>query len=104
MRIRKWIIITELIDKIAEDSTLDSCAKHLSHISYAPHLGYHSHIFKYKSQLIVLTDLGNGHYAFFMPANKTDVIRAKIKTWYDDKKYPSEITKLKKMRKHKKAS
>lgn len=96
MRHKKWIIISELIDKIADDSTLDNCVKDLSCITYAPQLGYRSYIFKYKSQLVVLSDLGNGHYGFFMPARKSDVIIAKIATWYEEKRYPSEITKARK--------
>ena len=101
MRRKKWIIIAELIDTIADDSTLDNCVEDLSCITYAPQLGYNSYIFKYKSRLIVLSDLGNGHYGFFMPATRLDIIIAKIATWYDEKRYPSEITKL---RKNKKAS
>ena len=96
MRIKKWITITELITEIENDSTLDKCAADLSHITHAPQLGYKSHIFKYKNQLVVLTDMGNGHYAFFMPATKLDVCVAKIKTWYEEKRYPTEITKARK--------
>ena len=96
MRIKKWIVITELISEIENDSTLDKCVKDLSCITYAPQLGYRSYIFKYKSQLVVLSDLGNGHYGFFMPARKSDVIIGKIATWYEEKRYPSEITKARK--------
>ena len=75
---KKWKNISELIDYIAEDDTLDSCAKYLKCICYAPNIGYKSWIFKYKGTLIALFDLGNGHYDFHKAVTWIDVLLAKI--------------------------
>lgn len=78
LRKKKWAIISELIAKNAEDSQLDNCIGDLKLVSYSPHLGYKSWLFKYKGRRVVLTDLGNSHFGFYMPATIFDEIIAKI--------------------------
>lgn len=77
-RRRKWIILSELIDKIEEDHLLDNCKEDLRCVCYAPHLGYRSWIFQYKKEYVALFDAGNGHYTFHMPATRADILIGKI--------------------------
>lgn len=75
---KKWENISELILCITKDDMLDSCAKHLKCICYAPNIGYRSWIFKYKGTLVALFDMGNGHYSFYTAVTWIDVLLAKI--------------------------
>lgn len=80
---RKWRKINELIQHIAEDDTLDGCYKDLARLTYAPNIGYRCWIFSYKRVLVVLGDLGNGHYDFHSAATLLDLIAAKLSVFKD---------------------
>ena len=75
---RKWEKITELIDFIEKDDTLDNCAKHLKSLGRAPSVSYRGWFFKYKGELVVLFDAGNGHYRFISSASYIDVLISRI--------------------------
>lgn len=80
-REKKWNTINDLLDEIYKDSTLSTCYKDLTCIEHAPHIGYRSWIFKYKSVYVALFDAGNGYYTFQMPVSRLDVVIAKVIEW-----------------------
>lgn len=84
---KKWNNIRELCMAIDEDDMLDSCAKHLKCLGYAPNIGYRSWIFKYKGTLVALFDSGNGHYDFHTAVTYLDVIEAAVTRFVEKIKY-----------------
>jgi len=78
-RRKKWQILSELVNKIEEDSQLDNCIGSLECLCYAPNIGYRSWIFKYKGVRVALFDAGNGHYSFHMPVTWLDTLVARVR-------------------------
>ena len=78
MTLKKIVLVDEILSALEEDSTMRTIAEHLTCICYAPHLGYKSWVFKYKSLYVLLFDEGNGHYQYICPLNWFDVIKSKL--------------------------
>jgi hypothetical protein len=77
MNLKKVKLIDEIMTAQETDSTFFD-VEHISRICYAPHLGYRSWVFKYKSMYVLFFDEGNGHYQYLCPLSFVDVILAKI--------------------------
>lgn len=80
---KKWRIVSELLECIANDDLLDSCSKNLTCITYAPNVGYRSWIFLYKGILVALWDMGNCHWGFHSTVTLWDLIVAKWNVFKD---------------------
>lgn len=78
MNARKKKTINKLITGLEKDSTGATLYPRLQKVCYAPNVGYKSWIFKFRGVMVVLHDLGNGHYCYHRPANYMDLLLALI--------------------------
>jgi hypothetical protein len=76
---KKWKHFFEVIEFIDDDDTLSQVDKRqIKCVTYAPNIGYHSWIFRYKGTPIVLFDAGNGHYGLESIATNIDILVARF--------------------------
>lgn len=75
---KKWKQLIEFIEHIERDDTLTLCCKDCKKLTYAPNLGYHTWIFKYKDIMVALHDASNGHYAYLDKVGIVELVMAKI--------------------------
>ena len=78
MTLKKIKLIDEVISGLEKDTTASTLVENMVCICYAPHLGYRSWIFKYKTLYILLFDEGNGHYQYLTTLSRLDVVKAKL--------------------------
>lgn len=92
-RRKKWATICEIVDGLAEDSTIPrKVGEHLTLVGQAVHLGYRSWLFKYKDVYVVLYDSGNSHFSFYMPGTLFDAGLVKLRKLFESRRRGTGMT------------